>query len=226
MPKEPEELTETIVLTSQRSFFVDIRILKAEHIEESRRGLETNSSAILQWAFAGTSESTQQEGKKMSVWHHWIDSESVEPDEDKGEMIEQANGDILERGINVDPKTGQETTYEELWTDLKVEKVGSEPTRTCVVLRMEDIAKGSKGMVIRVGSWCQGILKQHDALTAERWQWTADYDPSDTHKWRRTVRLGNGELPCDALCHGDGLQDLRTVECGGASWEVVEMHIW
>ena len=43
--------------------------------------------------------------------------------------------------------------------------------RTCIVLCYKDPSYQARGMVIRVGDHCQGILRIGDHITAERWQW-------------------------------------------------------
>ena len=43
--------------------------------------------------------------------------------------------------------------------------------RTCIVLCYEDPSYQARGMVIRVGDHCQGILRLGDHITVERWQW-------------------------------------------------------
>lgn len=54
---------------------------------------------------------------------------------DKGEMIAQDEGDVLEKGTSMDPETGEEYSYEELRTDLPLEIVDSgKGARECVVL--------------------------------------------------------------------------------------------
>lgn len=135
MPGEPDELTSTVVLTSPQGRYVDVRVYKRqqyvlpEHFEKTFAG-------NLEWAFAGTSKSHHDHsGKQYTVWDHWVDSFTKEPEEDKGEMIRLENGDVLEKGTTIDPETGDLKHYEELWTDLPLTPLGDRVQRVCVVLQ-------------------------------------------------------------------------------------------
>jgi len=44
-------------------------------------------------------------------------------------------------------------------------------------------------MVIRVGSWCQGLLKVEGKISAQRWQ-------LHDGKWELVFRSGEHNLPC------------------------------
>lgn len=131
----------------------------------------------LEWAFAGRSrkeiaESGPGEQKPAhAVWEHWVDSNSDDPATDEGDMWTQPNGDVLEQGKMTEPGTGVVTAYEELWGDLAVEIIGQEQAFASVVLRTQDDRVGARGMVVRVGGWCQGILKVGNDITIERWHW-------------------------------------------------------
>ena len=131
----------------------------------------------LEWAFAGQSyvedaKSGKGEQKRAhAVWEHWVDSNSDDPATDEGDMWTQSNGDVLEQGKMIKPGTGVVTAYEELWRDLQVVVVGQEEVFASVVLRVQDDGMGARGMVVRVGGWCQGILKVGNDVTIERWQW-------------------------------------------------------
>jgi hypothetical protein len=120
LPDPPSEPTSTEVLTSRQKFFVDIRILK--------------DSSGLDWAFAGRSESQNNEatGKTSTRWHHTVDSRFPDAESviDQAEMLpEDPESRIaLEKGSMVNPATGIETAYVEGWRETGVKYV-PEPTR-------------------------------------------------------------------------------------------------
>ena len=84
-----------------------------------------------------------------SVWEHWIDSKSDDPAPDAGDMYLQDNGDVLEKGTQKHPETGEEVGYEELWTELEVDVIPEEGGKYSTVLKHE--SKNSRGMVVKSG---------------------------------------------------------------------------
>ncbi|CAF9932579.1 hypothetical protein IMSHALPRED_008927 [Imshaugia aleurites] len=250
VPGEPEESTSTIVLTSKDSYFVDVRILRKKLEEEKSQDI--NTASCLEWAFAGKSHSTFSKDSSMqlsrTVWDHWIDSRTNNPDSDEGDMWVQPNGNILEKGKNCDPVTGEETEYEELWHDLQVEAFGKKNNRQSLVMRADEPARNIKGMAIKIGGWCEGILKVEDELTIERWEWkptdsASNVDSTEAGRegkrtgngWTRTFKIGRGTLPCREICsrtHGKfGLNALlkSTNDIDWNSdieWKVIEEYYW
>ncbi|CAF9928970.1 MAG: hypothetical protein ALECFALPRED_004183 [Alectoria fallacina] len=250
LPAEPEEPTSTIVLTSKDSYFIDVRILRGKLEQEKNQ--EANTESCLNWAFAGKSHTTfsQDSSKQLShtVWDHWIDSRSNNPDSDEGDMWVQPNGDILEKGKNSDPVSGEETEYEELWHDLQVEAFGKKHNRSSLVMRADQPERMIRGMAVKIGGWCEGLLKIGDGLTVERWEWRSTDSASNvapteaskeekrTHNdWIRTFRLGDGTLPCKDMCSRSfgkfGLNAvLNTITNNDwksdIEWKVVEEYYW
>jgi len=161
-----------------------------------------------------------------SVWEHWIDSKSDDPASDEGDMYLQDNGDMLEKGTQKHPETGEEVEYEELWTELEVDVIPEEGGKYSTVLKHE--SKNSRGMVVRVGGWCQGFLKEGRELTVERWRWASQ--ENDPHQgpgyWKRIVRIGEGEMPSPMLERGGEDREEMVVKSGELSWEVVEDYRW
>ena len=150
-------------------------------------------------------------------------------------MWARPNGDVLERGKMIKPGTGLVTTYEELWRDLEVEVVGQEKTCTSVVLRAQDDGKGLRGMVIRVGGWCQGILKVGNDVTIERWQWvrstsklgrdTGGVGIDNNQPYRTRDRAQPSMTRFSYLKNrvkvtGSGLHDLEAVSCRAQSHSI------
>ncbi|KAL0936985.1 uncharacterized protein CTRU02_209201 [Colletotrichum truncatum] len=205
VPDEASEPTSTIVLTSPQRRFVDLRILKSGPTTEG--AAKEHYTDGLEWGIAGTSSSSLiPDGKggeiRHSRWEHWIDSRTTEPEKagDEGDMYPQEGDLTLEKGRMVNPATGKECDYEELWRDVEPERAGGRGSDDaskgpeCVVLEFEDDANKARGMVVWLGQFCQGISRVGDEVTAERWEWRRN------DGWRRTVRIGEeNALPCEVL---------------------------
>ena len=217
--------------------------------EEEKRNV-TNTFTCLDWAFAGKSHTkpieNQEDGraKSHSVWDHWIDSKSSNPAVDEGDLWTQDDGDVLERGKQKHPETGEETEYEELWHDLDVIPLGRKGNRSSVVMRADAPEEHVRGLAIKIGSWCQAILKVGDELTIERWEHRieggttdpADRDPGITrNNWIRTFKVGKGTLPCKYMCSNTlgkiGLNTIQKYQTGESwesetEWRVLEEYYW
>ena len=177
-----------------------------------------------------------------TVWAHWVDSKSTNLATDEGDMYLQPDGDVLERGTVTDPHTGQIHEYEELWHDLEINKLGMEKDRVCVVLKADAASPDIKGMVIRIGEWCQGVMKSGDDFTVERWKCLPkarssievdvatskgdDIQSQDNGEWKRLVRLGAGALPCAVAFQDSNVLERGTVNVADVTWEVVENYRW
>ncbi|KAK0620051.1 hypothetical protein B0T14DRAFT_537645 [Immersiella caudata] len=222
LPDEASEPTSTIVLTSPERRFVDLRIL-----------LEPKLS--IDWGIAGTSTSERADGSDFSHsrWNHWIDSRTANTENlaDEGDNYDQADGSILEKGRMVNPATGKQTDYEELWVSEDTRSVpafasgGSivDGPAICVVLEMQRDEEGRRGMVVRLGQYCQGLVRtgagQAD-ITIERLKWDAETG------WVKQVRIGDAELPTDFATHlaHEAVQG-DVVRVGGDAWTVVETAV-
>ncbi|OLN90027.1 hypothetical protein CCHL11_07207 [Colletotrichum chlorophyti] len=221
IPDEASEPTSTIVLTSPQRRFVDLRILKQPPTAEEQQ--TAHGTGRLEWGIAGTSSSslrTDGQGGEVrhSRWEHWIDSRTTEPENaaDEGDMYEQPGGLTLEKGRMVNPATGAETEYEELWRDVEPVAAAGAQGVECVVLSFEEGRK-ARGSVVWLGRFCQGISRVGEEVTAERWEWRED------EGWKRTVRIGDGQLPCEVLLKtGARLSVGAHVKHGDSVWDVVE----
>lgn len=153
-----------------------------------------------------------------SVWKHWVDSRTADSDnvQDEGDMVDRPDGSILETGRMVNPATGRETDYEEVWWSEVSYGRG-----VCAVLKTEDEEKGTRGMMVRLGRWVQGVLRVGERVSVERWV----LDSQDG--WVCRAKIGEGDgLPVGEL--GDGVGRLRLggrVEVEGRGWEVVELEL-
>ncbi|KAF2210571.1 hypothetical protein CERZMDRAFT_99188 [Cercospora zeae-maydis SCOH1-5] len=232
---DPEEPTSTLVLTSSGNRFVDTRILKEGAGLIPQLAIEAGllPFAHLDWAFAGTSSSSKNSnGDVQSVWKHWIDSRTLLPESvsDSGVMTPMPDGRSLESGAMADPVTGKLVSYEEMWRDIEASVCGEEHSGVkCVVLQMEcetDVEKEdrARGMVIRLGQFCQGVVRVGEAFALERWVWE-DAAEKDVGGWRRQVRIGDLFLPCGPVMeHFDRLKVGGKITYEGFEWEVVELE--
>lgn len=146
-------------------------------------------------------------------------------------MEELDDGDVLEKGESVDAE-GKLVRYEELWEEISLPKGGIQDPwwRRCVVLKTVEEEERIMGMVIRIAGYCQGILKekQHGGrVTVERWEFEVG---EGGRGWERTVRFGEGELPCERLINGTSAKEEeeegKRVMVGGLGWEVCEVASW
>ncbi|KAK1826183.1 hypothetical protein QBC39DRAFT_269575 [Podospora conica] len=220
-PAPASEPTSTIVLTSPERRFVDIRVLlDAQPLPDG-----TLPPSALDWAIAGTSTSTDPDantGSSHCVWSHWISSRTADVNgvADEGDNHPQPDGSVLETGRMVNPATGEVAAYEEVWVSEEVRGVQPEEGPMCVVMEMEGEGGGKRGMLVRLGQYCQAVVRAGEEVVVERWVCEGEGE------WNRTVRVGGGgvEVPAEVATY---LGYLATVEdeikAGtGEVWRVVE----
>ncbi|KAK3294193.1 uncharacterized protein B0H64DRAFT_418175 [Chaetomium fimeti] len=245
LPEEASEPTSTIVLTTPNRRFVDLRILESGSSVNVGKAVLTDHVTLplsrLDWAIAGTSSSSMIPSKgdqgqeiKHSQWAHWIDSRVVDCDGvvDEGDMFDDPSDPslTLETGRMLNPATGVETDYEEVWRSDPIQTVpapdGSDGKVTCLALRMESVTgtdegpekRVKRGLVVRLGQYCQAFARDGDSITVERLRWDAGQQ-----WWVTQFRIGDQELPTEIathLAHETTLDD--EVRVGGAVWKVVE----
>lgn len=202
--------------------------------------------ARLDWAFGGVSSSqtgTDSEGKHviLSEWKHWVDSRTCHAEQvkDEGMMYSQSDGRTLEKGSMVNPATGRMTEYEEMWKDIEpvatvtgnVTPSEAERMRVCIVLMLDDEQHEARGMVVRVGQFCQGIIRTGQYFSLERWVWMKNGEKKGDEierSWRRTSRIGNFWLPCGPAMEAEmgRLKLGGEVKYGEFLWTVVELKIF
>ena len=180
-----------------------------------------------------------------STWRHWIDSSSLTPEDitDEGDMLPQADGErTLERGSMINPETGKLTEYEECWRDVGAVAVGhghdgdrgAETLRVCAVLELQDDANQARGMVVRVGQYCQGVVRVGEHFTLERWGWKGaeraegsavqrQEDGEQVGEWKRLARIGDWWLPCGAAIEERLLKLRGEVKHHDMVWKVIEL---
>jgi hypothetical protein len=244
------EPTSTLVLTTKSGWYVDVRVLLSTSSEpdvsispakdDHTLFAETSKDGSfgverLDWAFAGQALSTPGEkgGPSHSTWEHWVDSKTTleePPLSDQGDMFPQPDGRTLEKGRMANPATGVEEDYEELWRDQTIEKPSSwsEGRFSCVVLKHD--GKGVKGSVVRLGRYCQGVLRIDDDFTAERWLFVdGEKEFENGQGWKLLARVGKGKVGCEALIgeNDDGIVATKHLHSGGREWVVSEVDdVW
>lgn len=182
-------------------------------------------SDILEWGFAGVSSNDIITRKGQPVfhgsWRHLIDSRFLDGDavKDEGEMIPMEMGKTLEKGKMVNPlnPAAGEQPYEEGWADVPILSQRDDGKLEMAVLQLMEDEVGTRGMVIRIGQVCQGIIRVREDYACERWLWTKE------EGWKRVLRDGGLWLPtglamdCGKLELGDDVKHLDF------PWKVVEL---
>ncbi|KAL6359729.1 hypothetical protein LRP88_07152 [Fusarium phalaenopsidis] len=222
VPEEASEPTSTLVLTSPGRHFVDLRI----YLPEGHQGPWTGQHdplplSRLEWGIAGVSISTKRPdstGKltSYSAFHQWISSRTLTPElfSDAGFMYPQPNDLTLEKGSMLNPDTGVEGEYEELWHDVDPTAVPDEGGVRVLVLQLHDDEHRTRGSVVRLGRHMQGFVRVGDEVALERWEWDEG--------WKRTVKIGEIGLPCEKILKGENLSEGDVVDVEGKPWMVVE----
>ncbi|EMR68604.1 hypothetical protein UCREL1_4382 [Eutypa lata UCREL1] len=266
LPDPPSENTSTLVLTSPGRRFVDIRMLKTA---KGGGGGGEKEETEIEWAFAGTSSSSEETRAetgalvKHSVWRHFVDSRTRDAESvvDEADMFPHSEGGgggggggdgdgdddggshALEKGRMVNPDTGRETDYEEMWRDVEPRAVPSLSNGSgddddggkirSLVLELRDDGAGRRGLVVCLGRYCQGVVRDGDAFALEQWEWKEWKEGGEGGNgggggggWARRRRVGAPALylPCrDAIEKVTGLEVGGRVERDGVGWTVVEV---
>ncbi|KAF8676539.1 sirtuin family Class I subfamily [Rhizoctonia solani] len=170
-----------LVLTAPTGQYVDIRIKLARtdsstatsQLSETPINDPSNvpSDSTLSWGFAGMASRTPD--GKGGRWSRVVDSRTVDPagETDEGQEETLPNGDTKESGT-MDGKA-----YIEVWRSLDV---GSSPE--VWVSEKKDV-----GMVVRVGEWAQGVVRNGDQVSVFRARFKDD-------SWVDVYRVGSVEV--------------------------------
>ncbi|KAG9192816.1 hypothetical protein G6011_11550 [Alternaria panax] len=249
LPSHQFEPTSTLVLTSPNRTFVDIRIYKSfKQTDDPNQG----DPKKLDWAFAGTSssepitlpttgphhgksqkklEEERWENVTHSTWTHWIDSRHAvgSPDipVDEGDMYPIAPGLTLEVGHGFHPALDAVKTHEEMWRDEDIVSTSKDGSKICAVMRCQADGVGVRGVVVRLGQYCQGVMMVGEKTTVERWEWKAGVDgEGGVEEWERSVRVGDGFLPCAVAFRPEILGVGTVVKFHDFEWVVEEAWEW
>jgi hypothetical protein len=214
------ENTDTLVLTTAAKYFVDVRIFLPTSSTPP-----TNTIESLEWGFAGTANSTPAQGEipAHTEWSHWVDSKTTEVVRDEGDMYPQKNGEVLEYGSMVNPAKGVVEKYEECWVDLSTRVIPPEKEFISWVMKCEDVERETKGMVIRIGEYIQGMLRKGDDISIGRWIW------SEEDGWRKAVDIGGfGTVVPSEVLRIDADVRLGDKRKGGEGleWKCIEVFSW
>lgn len=160
---------------------------------------------------------------------------------DEGDMYPQKDGiRTLEVGRMLNEEIGVVMAYEECWVDVDVvctdgkkddgrqgdgdvgavARNGGRGKKWCMVLMLEDEGQGARGMVIRVGQFCQGIIRVKGEVCVERWMW------EEWGEWKRVARLGRLFLPCALAFEPERVLEGSKIDYGDYKWEVNEVFGW
>ncbi|KAF1942781.1 hypothetical protein EJ02DRAFT_375208 [Clathrospora elynae] len=245
LPTHQFEPTSTLVLTSPNKTFVDIRLYKPFDVGAAAHPLPNQAEPQrLEWAFSGTSSSRPttitlpQHGKSAkklkeerwanvshATWTHWLDSRyavgTLVFPVDEGDLYPIAPGLTLEVGSAYHPALGAVKTHEEMWRDVDAVATNKTGSMMCVVLRVQADAAGVRGVVVRVGQYCQGIVMMGESTTVERWEWVKGEDG-----WKRTARVGGLFLPCGVTFRAEVLVVGGVVKYHDYEWVVEEVWEW
>lgn len=126
-------------------------------------------------------------------------------------MHPQTDGTTLETGHMVNPDTGIVTAYEEVWADEDI--LSSDSAQVCVVLKYE--SGNDKGLVVKLGKYCQGFMKIAEQTSLERWE-------RDGNQPVCTVKIGTEELPTKLAMEKIFILG-EDIQVAGRSWKVVEI---
>lgn len=114
----------------------------------------------------------------------------------------------------LNPATGKDTDYEELWESLEPVPVNS-PELRCAVLQL-DQGNTLRGSVVIAGQFCQGMLRNGDSISLERWQ------HDQQNGWRRLISMGDDALPCKDIVDASELVLGQTISTEGKVWKIIE----
>jgi hypothetical protein len=139
-------------------------------------------------------------------------------------MYPLSSTQTLEHGSSTDLVTGKTQAYEELWTDLPITPTSPSEGNVCVVLRLDATAHGVRGVVIRLGGWCQGVLVKGTDVTVERWEFVSAGDAEG--EWKRRVRIGDAFLPCAVAFQAGEVKVGGVIKYFDYVWGVEEVVEW
>ena len=73
-----------------------------------------------------------------------------------------------------------------------------------------------RGSVVLAGQFCQGMLRNGDGISLERWQ----YDQQKG--WRRLISMGDDAIPCKDVIDASQLMLGQRISSAGNEWKIME----
>lgn len=238
VPEEPHENTSTMVVYSNESHFVDIRVFN-DHYPIVEDGTKTPFSDVFEWVMTGDEVPVEATIPNTYVikFTHEIDSMAVMKSISLGKPVEECIGaddvgtfwnddstlDRKETGCMVNPATNQQQNYVEMWRSLnamkhspekEVRELSEDNDDTMYVLRTLEEEKQFQGQLIRTGNWCQGVIYDK---SNEKVPLNVIRSYFDGEKWQMLINYGSLMFPVDF--HGDKND---TLEISGIKWKCIE----
>jgi hypothetical protein len=143
--------------------------------------------------------------------------------------------------------------HEEMWRDIPLLACWPSTSRFCVVVRVDGLLPSTssttssspspptpiRGLIIRLGQYCQGFVKHGSSNTIERWEFTERIERNEGAgakesemvgvvggDWVRVARIGDAFLPCAIAMREEGVVLGARAEYEGVEWVVEEVVEW
>jgi len=195
---------------SQWHHWIDSKTTKPEDVVDKGEMLPEDDSGLALEKGEMVNPAT---GQLTGYVEGWRDGEiGVVPVPGEG-VVRGFHAELRGRGVSIDGlRDGAEGGGELKATD--------DESRLSIVLQHEDVVRKSRGMVVRLGHLCQGVMRVGDDFTHQRWEWTHE------DGWRQTCVSGKLAMPCDILTiFGEQMCTNTTVKYGNEhdlTWQCVE----
>lgn len=216
VPEEPEEDTHTLVLTSPKDHFVDVRIYKNKYPYIQKTDEVEDFDDVIQWVIVGDEEAIPGTGKIK--FNHTVNSQEIMKAVKSGRTLDECRGepdigdfseiegseDRLETGVMAHPDTGKVAEYAEVWRSLNPEHTtpdvevregynseGQRCEQNEEVMTFDLHREGHIGRIVRLGNWVQGVIFEEGAsspLSVMR-KWLGD------GKWHDLIVYGKHSFP-------------------------------
>ncbi|SGZ52582.1 CIC11C00000002888 [Sungouiella intermedia] len=214
LPEEADELTSTMVLSTPRDLFTDVRVFK-DHYPYKKSSTVEPIEEVFQFVSIGWEEEIK--GTNKLRFHTSVNLQEIVKSGRTGKPLEecQAEPDIgafwpiegtedrKETGAMENPATGKVTEYVEVWRSLNPEETApNEEVREGhwkgdereVRVRVFDTdSNGFSGRIVRLGNWVQGVLFETGAeypLSVMR-----SFYNETSGEWTSLIEYGEREFP-------------------------------
>ncbi|GEQ71584.1 hypothetical protein JCM33374_g5269 [Metschnikowia sp. JCM 33374] len=220
LPNEPEELTSTMVFTSTKDHFVDVRIYKERYPYKQTGTEPENFEDVFQWVIVGEEEEIKNTNKIR--FNHSINSQEITTSLATGKPLSECRGDAdvgsfwpmegtedrKETGSMAHPDTGVLTDYVEIWRSLNPNVTSPDnevreghdeagqliPNTVTPVMTFDLNAEGFIGRIIRLGDWVQGVIYEE---TEKQFPISVMRSFRDAHTgaWTELITYGKHAFP-------------------------------